>query len=62
MNVGRMKHLRPSPRCMDILRSDLKEHLRIDIFMTTREHSPLYRLWSGKEDAAETAMHQSAAE
>ena len=102
MNVGRMKPLRPSPRCMDILRSDLKEHhvdpklaqkmeewrrtiIAIDsgrgaprtgmrsakvsmfvyysnIFMTTREHSPLYRLCSGKEDAAETAMHQSAAE
>ena len=26
MNVGRKKPLRPSPRCMDKLRSDLKEH------------------------------------
>ena len=26
MNVGRKKPIRPSPRCMDTLRSDLKEH------------------------------------
>ena len=26
MNVGRKKPIRPSPRCMDRLRSDLKEH------------------------------------
>ena len=26
MNVGREKPIRPSPRCMDKLRSDLKEH------------------------------------
>ena len=26
MNVGRKKPIRPSPRCMDKLRSDLKEH------------------------------------
>ena len=26
MNVGREKHIRPSPRCMDKLRSDMKEH------------------------------------
>ena len=32
------------------------------MFVTTKEHSPLYRLCSGKEDASEAAMHQSAAE
>ena len=26
MNVGREKPIRPSPRCMETLRSDLKEH------------------------------------
>ena len=26
MNVGMKKHIRPSLRCMDNLRSDLKEH------------------------------------
>ena len=26
MNVGRKKPIRPSPRCMDKLRNDLKEH------------------------------------
>ena len=26
MNVGRKKHVRPSPRCMDKFRTDLKEH------------------------------------
>ena len=26
MNVGRKNPIRPSPRCMDKLRSDLKEH------------------------------------
>ena len=26
MNVERMEHIRPSPRCIDNLRSDLKEH------------------------------------
>ena len=26
MNVGRKKPIRPSPKCMDKLRSDLKEH------------------------------------
>ena len=26
MNVGRKKPIRPSPRCKDTLRSDLKEH------------------------------------
>ena len=26
MNVGRKKPIRPSPRCMNKLRSDLKEH------------------------------------
>ena len=32
------------------------------MFVTTQEHSPLYRLCSGKEDAPEAAIHQSAAE
>ena len=34
----------------------------VGMFVTTQEHSPLYRLFSGKEDASEAAMHQSAAE
>ena len=36
--------------------------LCINIFMTTQERSPFYRLCSDKEDAAEAAMHQSTAE
>ena len=100
--MGRKKPILPSPRCMDRLRSDMKEHqvdqkfaqkmveelrkaiITIDsgcdvprtgvrsakgaaclcnnIFMTTQEHSPFYLIFSGKQDAAETAMHQSADE
>ena len=33
-----------------------------NMFMTTQEHWPIYRLCSGREDAAETAMHQWSAE
>ena len=33
-----------------------------NMFMSTQERSPFQRLCSGKEEAAETAMHQSAAE
>ena len=32
------------------------------MFVTTQEHSPLYRLCSGKEDASEAVTYQSAAE
>ena len=33
----------------------------VGMFVTTQEYSPLYRLWSGKEDASEATMHQTAA-
>ena len=35
MNVGRKKPIRPSPRCMDKLRSDLKEH-KVDPKLTQK--------------------------